>query len=167
MCNVILRDPQHNGWGLSVTDDGRLVTSPIGLTAAIGVGPTLETALNNVWLLSVDNIGRILANPYNPPTIQRTPNYIPVVSSGGVSYKVVMLEPYGNLGTIPTSGTLPDFIPYIPDVSMSHWPDSIGVICAKCNNATVTVSADLSCWCCSCNSFIEPSDTNILVILDE
>lgn len=171
-CNPYLRDPVTNKfWILGIDDGGLFTLTSSTIPLSHYTGPILSKGSDS-YQLGVDSQSggaeMIIATKITPPTIQTPQPYIPLISSpSGFPFMLVLADPDPFLQSSTTPTILPDAIPYIPDVSMSKWPDSIGVFCASCGNSTVTVSADFSCWCCSCNSFIIPEDTNIIVILDE
>lgn len=166
-CLPILPDPSGGYWQLGVTDAGLLTTTQVFPVLKHIAGPYLKAGYN-VWQLTADTQGRIVDTLILPPTAQSPLPYIPLISPGGFFYSLTLDTIQGLLLTNSTGATLlPDVIPYIPDVTMSVWPASTPLVCFTCGNATVTASADLSLWCCSCSAFVPPDDTNILVVLDE
>lgn len=166
-CSPALRDPNGIFWALGVEDDGTISITSISLNSQIINGPILVSAGNrSQWQLSLDGIDSIVTTLITPQTIQRAMDYIPLVSSGGFVW-LMGVDDDGSLTTTSSNTLPPDIIPYIPDVSMSVFGMPPTVTCPMCGNATITVSADLSCWCCTCSSFILPEDTTITVILSE
>lgn len=135
-------------------------------------GTTVTTSFPvNSWHLSADTQGRIVADLVpNPVAPQVALPFFPIVSAGGFNWNI-SIDNNGilqsDLGSPATGGNFQDVIPYPLDVSMSRWPLSTGIFCTTCGNASVTVSGDLSCWCCACNSFVPPEDTNMIVVLEE
>lgn len=166
MCNILLRDPANNLWQVSVLDQGNLTTSPSTLVSNDPKNPVLVNGTNN-WQLGISTHGSLNATLVTPASVKRALSYIPMTSSGGVNFSLKVHDATGVLGVSSTGSLLPDFIPYIPDVAMSRFPVSDGIYCYTCGNASVTVSADLSCWCCTCSNFVLPENTNIIVVLEE
>jgi hypothetical protein len=169
-CAPLLKDPFNVLWQLGVTDDGTITITSLTFMVQLQRGPILKSIYGGVpWQLSVDAVGNIQVNIIHPEVIRQISTYIPLVSPGGFVYNLQILDD-GTLITTssPSNILLPNLVPYIPDVSMSvynTWNNP--VICPRCGNANVVVSADLSCWCCACNSFVFPEDTTIIVVLDE
>lgn len=151
---------------MGVDDQGRLSTTKQNFQVAHLTGPIMQGGVN-AWQLTADLLGRVVSTKIKVPNILSPLDYIPMSSPGGIPFKVVFRDNIQRLVTQGTSGRLIDVIPLQPDVAMSRWPDSIGVSCPSCNNATISVSADLSCWCCVCSTFVIPEDTTITVILEE
>lgn len=166
-CSPILPAPDGSFWQLGINDQGLLTTTAVFIPLAHIAGPIMQAG-SKVFQLGATPQGQITDTLIQPQTIQQPLPYIPLVSPGGLFFKMTLDPQQGLLVTTSTGATLlPDVIPYIPDVSMSVWPQSTPLICFTCGNATVTASADLSLWCCTCNTFVPPADTNILVVLDE
>lgn len=163
MCNPILKDVNNQVWQLGVQDSGRLYTTPTLIRPQLVIGTVLVDPANGYWRLDVGTDGRLLMNT-TLPSIIGIP-YVAMTSTNGLFYNLVATTD-GRYDTVSTNFQLPDVIPIPLDVSMSRWPQNIGVVCTTCGNAPVTVSADMSCWCCTCNSFVSDEDTNIIVILD-
>jgi hypothetical protein len=166
-CNPLLRDPLNRFWALGVLDNGQLTTTLTSIVPLFQNGPILTVNQQNNWQLSADIQGRIVSTNLNyQPTIQLNLPYIPLLSPSGFAWNLTITS-FGLLETTATSSLFPEVIPYIPDVSMSIYGTKNEVFCPSCGNATVVVSADLSCWCCACSSFVLPEDTNIIVVLEE
>lgn len=163
MCNPLLKDPNGKLWALGVTDNGLLTTSSTTTKLAIFKGSTL-IAGGAYWQLAVDLSG-LLNTTSVAPTINGLP-FIALTSPTGLTWQLTS-DISGILSTTFSNTHVNDIVPMQPDVVMSAWPTDYGVVCVTCGNASVTVSADFSCWCCTCNSFVLPDDTNILVFLDE
>jgi hypothetical protein len=162
-CAPLLKDPAGNFWQLGVTDNGSLTTTEISIPIITQSGPVIS--LNGVnWQLSAGISGDIIATAISSG--QLGVPYLPLISPSNLFWNVT-ITPNGSLQTTSTSTLSPEIIPHANDVSMSVYGTKDMVICTSCGNSTVTVSADLSCWCCSCNTFVKPEDTNIIVILDE
>lgn len=166
MCSPLLRDPLNRLWQTQVLDQGNLTATLTNINSPYPKNPTLQVG-SSFWQLEITSKGSLTSTKVGKPNLTALP-YIPMTSLGGVNYKLTVLDPSGIIGVTTTGSVLPDFIPYSPDVSMSFWPTAnTGVFCTTCGNASVTVSADLSCWCCSCSTWVLPEDTNILVQLEE
>lgn len=171
-CNPLLKDTRGRFWALGIQDDGALTITLTNILVAHQQGPYLGYG-NNVWQLSVDDsvLGdeAIAYTKVTPPTILGTLLYIPLRSPIGGAWALT-ISPDGDLQQTPTDYLFPDIIPYQPDVTMSIYgnaPPLTPLICNTCGNASVTASADLSLWCCTCSTFVPPEDTNIIVVLDE
>lgn len=165
-CNPLLRDTQNQFWALGIDDNGELTLDLSSTPINHHEGPLLGTR-PNVWKLSIDANQDIQVDKVTPSTILGTLPYIPLRSPIGGAWALTVDE-NGNLQVDPTDYLYPDIIPYQPDVSMSLYGDMPPMlICTTCGNASVTASADLSLWCCTCSSFVLPEDTNIIVVLDE
>ena len=169
-CNPLLRDPNGNLWSLGVLDAGMLTTTPFTQSVKVQNNPILsEISGQRInWQLSANINGNIVTSrASNLPTIRRDNlSYIPLLSPGGVSY-ILQARSGGFLQTVSTNTLFPDIIPYIPNVQMSIFGAPPVVTCPVCANAIVTVSGDLSCWCCECSAFVLPEDTTITVVLEE
>ena len=163
MCNALLPAPNGTFFSLGVTAQGLLTTTLVTTQDPFIAGPTLVDGTNVFWQLTANNAGDIVSTKKAsaPFALQ----YLSLHS--GQAYWKLTTRADGLLVTNAITGVLGDFIPYPVDVTMSAWPENIGVICPKCGNASIHVSADLSNWCCECNMFINPEDTNVVVILDE
>lgn len=170
-CNPLLRDPLGRFWALSVLDTGMLQTDLINAPFKFQSNPILNdnTTGQGMWQLSANTDGLIIATKvFSLPTIrQENLAYIPLLSPGGFAWNLTVTTD-GFIQTISTNTLFPIIVPYIPNVTMTVFGNyNPSVICPVCNNAPVTVSADLSCWCCRCTSFVLPEDTTITVVLDE
>jgi len=170
-CTPILKDPSGHFWILGVLDSGILTTTYYPFTVSVQANPILISPLNStLWQLSADNTGHIVSTYL--PTLPKggvVRPYIPMLSPGFLTY-ALGVNPAGYVQTTSSAVTLPDTVPYPFDITMSIYGNgnlNPPVICPVCANATVTVSADLSCWCCGCASFVRPEDTTIVVILSE
>lgn len=170
-CNPLLRDQLGRFWALGVGDDGSLTITLTSIQVNHQQGPFLGSG-HDIWQLSVDasSLGNegIQLTKATPPTILGTLTYIPLVSSVGGAWALTVSS--GDLLVTATDFLFPDIIPRQPDVTMSIYGNAFPLtplICTTCGNASVTASADLSLWCCTCSSFVPPEDTNIIVVLDE
>lgn len=166
MCDVLLKDPLNRLWQMSIDNQGLLLTTLLPNTMSQIDGPTIASDPTRQWHLSAELDGTIVSTFVPPTPLRQILNYIPMKSPNGGTFKI-QVDSSGLLLSTVTAVMLPDSIPYPFDVTMSRWPDSIGVTCPACANATVSVLGDLACWCCVCNAFVKPEDTTILVILDE
>lgn len=197
MCNMLLRDPFNNLWQMGVQDDGTPTLDLTAINSPLPQGPILQglatiqissgygvggygvggfggstaTASVNNWHLAVDSFGAITTDLVSAPTPPQIalPSFV-LTSPSGFNW-IVTSDSSGTLLTDPgsptTGGNFPDIIPTQNDITLSRWPLSTGIFCSTCGNAAVTVQADLSCWCCACNSFVPPEDTNMIVVLEE
>jgi hypothetical protein len=173
-CNPLLKgSPNGTLWALGIDDDGELTLTQVSFTVNHHAGPILGE-LGNTWQLSMDDSEPgnefMVVTRVNPPTILGPLTYIPLLSPIGGAWKLVIADTDGTLQTVSTSLLLPDILPRQPDVTMSIYgnaPPLIPLICNTCGNASVTASADLSLWCCTCSSYIFPEDSNVVVVLDE
>ena len=197
MCNMLLRDPFNNLWQLGVQDDGTptldltSIISPIPQGPIIqgyasvqvssgygvggygvgGYGGTTASTPINAWHLAVDAFGAITSDLVPTPVAPQIvlPSVL-LTSPGGFNW-VLTSDDSGTVQTDPgnpvMAGNFPDIIPGQIDITQSRWPLSTGIFCTTCGNASVTVQADLSCWCCACASFVPPEDTNMIVVLEE
>lgn len=165
-CNPLLRDPFGVFWALGITNNGSLTITKSFLATNRQVNPIIGPDILNAFQLSVTANEHIQSAKVVPPTIQAPQAYIPLLSPAGGAFQLIV-DKQGDLITLPTDTLLVDIIPYVPDVAMSVYGNTPGLICFTCGNASVTASADLSLWCCSCNSFVLPEDTSVIVILDE
>jgi len=165
-CTPLLEDPFGVFWALSVDDDGELTITSTTVKPIRQSPPTLSVG-NSAWALSVDATESIQVTQVPTPGFALLP-YIPLNSLGNIPWKLTV-DPDGTLRTTSTGSTLlPDIIPYPIDVTMSIYGNTPQLLfCTTCANASVTASADLSLWCCSCSTFVLPEDTNILVVIDE
>jgi hypothetical protein len=161
MCNIILRDPTNHFWQLGCTEQGLLTTTLTNITFPIN-DPMLLVS-NVAWTLTANAQGQIVSTKTTPSNIAQS--FYVLNSPLNKTFKLTATL-NGLLSTTFAPGQI-EPIPYPFDISMSRWPDSTPVICPRCSNASIKVSADMSCWCCACNSFVLPEDTNIIVILDE
>lgn len=166
MCDVLLRDPINRLWQMSIDDQGLLLTTLLLTKLPQIDGPTIASDPTKQWKLSADLDGTIISTSVPQTPLRQILTYIPMRAPSGGTFKI-QVDSTGSLLSTVTATMLPDSIPLPFDVTMSRWPDSIGVTCPACANATVSVLGDLACWCCVCNSFVKPDDTTILVILDE
>lgn len=194
-CNPLLRDQYNRFWSLGVQNDGApsitltsipmnhqqnpniLVGSDIWQlsvdASSLGDEAIQVTKLNSLFLggLGEGGLGEqgygtgVLVRPPNPV---RTLTYIPLISPIGGAWALTVSSD-GDVLLTATDYLFPDVIPYPPDVTMSTYGAMpfLPLLCATCGNASVTASADLSLWCCTCSSFVPPEDTNILVVIDE
>jgi hypothetical protein len=167
-CTPGTLDPYGNLWVFGVSELGQITLTNTGTRPIFFEPLYLDINGKEAWKLTADAEGRIVSQrvPFVAPTLRGIINYMALQSPSGMSWKLEI----SNAGAIFTtfhSTPVEDFIPSIPDVTMSRWPVNIGVVCQRCNNATVHVSADLSCWCCSCNTFVPDDETNEIVILEE
>ena len=170
-CSPLLRDPSNRLWAMGVTDFGGLTLTFVPFNVLVQSNPILSDThgQQSMWQLSASIYGNIIATRiFSLPTIrQDNLAYIPLASPSGFNFKTTIL-PSGQLQSTSTSILFPDIIPYIPDVTMSIFGQyQPPVTCPVCNNALITVSGDMSCWCCTCSSFILPEDTTITVVLSE
>ena len=164
MCNLLLSDPTNNIWSLGCNDVGALQTSLTAFTFAIQP-PIFKDGAGKNWKLSATSVGRVVAAPTGPS--QLAVSYGVLQTPSSFIYQL-NINSFGELYTTLVSGVPPlTNIPTQANISMSRWPDTAGIICPRCNGATVSVSADLSCWCCTCSSFLDPEDTTVLVVLEE
>lgn len=159
-------------WAMGIDDSGTLTYTLIPLVPGRHNPPVLKAG-SNLWQLDVDLTESIILTQLPAtPTSLVVFDYIPLQSPSGFSFKLTA-TPDGNLQTTQTFNSiggpnlLPDEIPYPPDVTMSIYGNTPVLICTSCGNASVTASADLSLWCCTCSSFVPPEDTNVVVVLDE
>lgn len=167
MCNVLLPDPTNALWVLSCDDLGRVQTTLSNL-AFLAPGPILSSGGASFWQLTADALGRVVATPIVPQYTWYSRNFLLLTSPSGFSFKLTIDDLLGQLATDPNATLVADPFPMPLDVTMSHWPDGYnGVICPRCNNSSITVGADMSCWCCVCSSFVAPEDTTIIVALSE
>lgn len=166
-CRPILSAPNGTLWQLGCNDLGLLTTTQVFLKLKYLQNPLLGTS-NITWQLSATNTGNIVSTKVVNPTARLPLSYIILVSPGGNTF-LLTIDSNGFLHTAQTNSSVAESIPYINDVTMSVYGDTCQnfVICPVCANASVTVSADLSCWCCTCSSFVLPEDTTIMVVLDE
>lgn len=165
-CTPLLKDPTNHYWALSVLDTGMLTTTAFNFPVKAQNNPILlDPNGKSNWQLSADATGRIISTQVGGGGVV----YIPLMSPRNLNY-IVGIDASGLLFTSATTAILPDIIPYPIDVAMSVYGNGFlnpPVTCPNCGNASVTVSADESCWCCTCRSFVLPEDTTIIVILDE
>lgn len=165
-CQPVLQAPNNTLWQLGVTNGGLLTTTQIFATFKVLLPPVLGAG-GTSWALSATNGGLIVStrvlNPFRPPM-----QYIPMMAANNSRWLLTVTR-NGLLVTTGTTLSFPESIPYPIDVTMSVFGDTCAnfVQCPTCNNAHVTVSGDLSCWCCACSSFVLPEDTTITVVLDE
>lgn len=125
--------------------------------------PTLIDSNNVVWKITASTSGLIVAT--TGVTSDHAVPYLEIDSSpGNVTFSSVITS-NGTLLMTPSPG-LQAAIPYPKNITMSRWPQSIGVIYIPLG-VSVAVSADMSNWCCSLQKFVKPEDTTILVVLDE
>jgi hypothetical protein len=170
-CIPLLRDPLNRFWALNVLDTGQLQTTLTAASPSTQNNPILIDANGNqtIWQVSINTSGQLLSTRLGQlPTLQPPLTYLPLASVDNLYFKLTIL-PTGQLQTLSTSTLLPDVIPYVPNVTMSVYgtPITAPVTCPTCNNAVVIVSADESCWCCTCSAFVLPENTTMIVILDE
>lgn len=151
---------------MSIDDSGLLVTTLLPTMIPQIEGPTLASDPTKQWHLSAEVDGTIVSTSVPATSLRQILNYVPMKSPSGGTFKI-QVDGTGSLLSTVTPFMLPDSIPIPFDVTMSRWPDSIGVTCPALHDATVSVLGDLACWCCVCNAFVRPEDTTILVILDE
>lgn len=164
MCNVLVKDPTNVIWQLAVTDLGILTTSPVALQTNFVQGPVL-TSGSGAWQIAITSIGVLFVN-------QVASNlgipYIPLTSPKGLNFQLFYTRSTNQLVVQSTTGLLMDVVPLPSDITMSRWPEGYnGLSCPSCGNASITVSGDLSCWCCVCSSFVPAEDTTIIVALSE
>lgn len=164
-CQPILQAPNGTLWQLGVTNGGLLTTTQVFLSLKYLQPPVLGAG-GVAWQISATNGGLMVTtkvNPVRPPML-----YIPMAAANNSRW-LLTVTINGLLVTTSTTLALPESIPYPIDVTMSVFGDTCSnfVQCPVCNNAHVTVSGDLSCWCCACSSFVLPEDTTITVVLDE
>lgn len=166
-CTPLLRDEVGVLWGLSISDNGNPTITKTSLAVGHFGNPIVGSDPKNAWQLSVFR-GSIIAQKITPPTILNPLYYVPLVSPGRLPWSLTTDKDGNILTTQTAAGLLPDVIPYPPDVVMSIYGNSPALLfCSTCGNASVTASADLSLWCCSCSAFVTPEDTNIVIVLDE
>lgn len=166
-CSPLIRDPNGVMWALGINNSGQLTLTNTANNPFYFENLVLKGGSNSYWQFTVDSQGRLVLTKIATPTSShRALNYAALQNAAGAFWRLTV-NGSGQLIATAVAGSLMDDIPYIVDVTMSAWPVNIGVICMRCNNATVHVSADLSCWCCSCNAFVDDSETNLIVILDE
>lgn len=162
MCDILLLDPNNFLWLVGVTNQGNLTTTQTGVQFAL-VNPILNDSNHIGWQISANTLGEIVSTETGPALT--VPN-MRMVAPNGLVYNMGV-NTQGMMTTTLVPGQFGTSIPTPIDVSMSQWPDSIGVICPTCGNAIVSVRADFSCWCCACNMFVLPEDTTMLVVLEE
>lgn len=195
-CNPLLRDQYNRFWSLGVQNDGAASITLTSIPMNHQQNPNILVG-SDVWQLSVDasSLGNeaIQVTKINTPSfaglgegglgqqgygigvvsVQVAPPiralaYIPLRSPIGGAW-AFSISSDGDVLVTATDYLFPDIIPYPPDVTMSRYGaiPFLPLLCATCGNASVTASADLSLWCCTCSSFVPPEDTNILVVIDE
>lgn len=163
-----LGTPTNNFWAMSVDDVGDLTLTSVNFVPSRHNPPVLNVA-DKAFRLDVDETEAIVVRQIVPGTVPVSFDYIPLNSPNFLPYKLTV-DQSGELTITQTAALLPDMIPYPDDVRMSVYGDApplTPLICISCGNASVTASADLSLWCCTCSSFVTPEDTNIIVVLDE
>lgn len=166
MCDLLIRYPVNDQlWLLGTTDGGNMTTAPVHIPFPI-LDPTLIDNNGDAWSLTANNLGEIVATNIGSP-LTTSVNSATLISTPSNVFFTLTIDSNGLLHTAFSALHPATVVPRPHDVTMSQWPDSIGVTCPRCGGATVTVSADMSCWCCACNAFVLPEDTTILVILDE
>jgi hypothetical protein len=164
MCNVLLKDPNNNFWQLASDDFGIMETTLTPITVQTYAPPVIKAG-GNAWTLSADITGQVALNPTNITKVALP--YI-ILHSTSKQWQLTFSPLTQQLLMQPTSIGQQDVIPTETDVSMSRWPEGYnGLLCPNCANASVTVSGDLSCWCCVCSSFVLPENTTIEVALSE
>lgn len=164
MCLGLLADPSNLAWSIAVTDQGQMQTIRVFKYSPASPVPQIRST-STTWNLSIDSQGRLVATATsaNPSA----PNSVVLTSAPSGTIWTVTITDAGFINFQQGGFGGNDPVPGLKDVSMSNFPRTAGVTCAACGNATVTVMADFRCWCCTCNQFVDPNDTNIVVILDE
>jgi hypothetical protein len=174
-CTPLLKDPKGHYWALGVGDQGNPTTVAFNEPIQFQSNPILTdtNGQSTNWQFSATTTGAIVATQiFSLPTIRKDNlPYIPLISPSGFAY-IFTVTSQGNIQTtfLPLGliRYFPDVIPYIPNVTMSQYGNyNPSVTCPVCANAVIQVSADLSCWCCTCSCFVPPEDTTMLVVLDE
>lgn len=187
MClSLVVQDPTLRLWNVGVSDDGLLNTLSGAKTAqrnnpvyrvpgsgGFGVGGFGQGGFGAgsgpdvFFQLSADTSGLLLTTKLTPGA-----QIVPVLSSlirslHGFKYKL-QVSATGLLSTTyAPNDVFFDTVPMPPDVTMSLYGTGDLLICALCNNAVTDARADLGLWCCACQAFVLPEDTNLLVLLDE
>lgn len=162
MCNILIPDSLNRLWQLGCSDAGMLTTALTGFNFPVGTA-SLRDPQGNAWQLGVTVSGIIRTSPITTGTFPLA--FLVLNSPSGLRYKLT-INSAGVLRDL-ISDTAIDSLPTQVDVTMSSWPPTSGVICPRCNNANVTVMADMANWCCVCQDFVDPEDTTILVVLSE
>lgn len=167
MCDLLIRYPANNQlWLVGCTDSGNITTTPVNIPFAIN-DPSVIDSGNNAWSLTADSVGRIVTTSIGVPLTTSVHSESLISAPSAFTYNLT-INTAGLLGTtlaqFPSNRTT---VPRPVDIAMSQWPDSIGVTTPTFAGATVTVSADMSCWCCAIQSFVKPEDTTIIVYIDE
>lgn len=187
MCQtLVLQDPLTYLWNVTATDDGLLVTTK-GSKSFSRTNPYLQTAGgsegysgggfsgggygfggggNRLFQLNIDSDGLLYTTQVINPTA--TINFkLPILSPQGFVYSVSVFSNGTLLTTYDPTAQVFDTVPMPFDVRMSIYGTGDQLICFTCNNAVVDARADLGLWCCACQAFVLPEDTNLLVLLDE
>src|SRR5581483_5269931 len=156
-CIPLIPSPNGQNWTLGITDNGELTTTP---ARQAGIPSPMKIASPSFsWLITADNNGAIVTTQFS---LDSSPFYWTLRSLPSFLRYAISADDLGELQTqlFNVAANISATVPYPQDVTMSRWPDTIGLICYSCGNATVSLSADMSCWCCSCNSFVDVEDTN-------
>lgn len=186
MCQtLVLQDPLSYLWNVTATDDGLLITNK-GAKSFPRVNPYFNAASGGfgdghwgdvgwgdgsgtgLFQLNVDTDGLLYTDVKSIlPSGQIANLKIPVLSAQAFVYSISVQSDGTLTTTYDPSATVFDSVPMPYDVLMSIYGTGDTLICSTCNNAVVDARADLGLWCCACQAFVLPEDTNLLVILDE
>jgi hypothetical protein len=160
--NTVVQDPLSRFWILGVDDFG---TFNLSLTTAIF--PFFTTPILNSpsfsWQISALTNGTLTATRVSGTV---APSGFTLASPRQNDW-TLSIDDNGNIASTFAGIGVVGVVPYPVNISMSQWPQSIGLTSTLTGSSPLTVGADFSIWSCLLNKFINEDTTNIVVVLDE
>ena len=164
MCIPLIKDPIGGWWAIGFLPNGQVTQSRVS-SPSISGPPTLHiNSPSHTWNLTVDMFGRLVKTQVSADA--QAPTQLIGVDTIGRGHALTVLDD-GQTQSVFGIAPLRENIPQYLDITQSSWPVTAGVVCTVCGNASVNVRADFGCWCCTCNRFVDPDDTTIIIVLDE
>lgn len=168
MCRITLKDPNNNYWQITATSEGEIETISIDNTRLKEfVDPVMKVFKGDGYFkLTANTDGTIQSQSTSGRDALTAISYIPFTTQDGIFVKL-RIKGDGTFRMFETEDLLPDSIPSPNNVAISNYGTGSKLVHTNCGLGSITARADLGLWCCSCNEFVLPENTNVIVILDE
>lgn len=162
-----LRDPNNVLWSMTTNVDGSInIVTLDGVTITDFANPVLKASNEDAYYrLSVASDGALVTTSITGEETNRAIDYFPFVSTDGTYFKL-RARLGGELRLYETETLLPDSFPSPRNVAYS----SLGgprLVHTGCGLSSIIALGDFALWCRSCNKFVLPENSNIIVVLDE
>lgn len=164
MCIPLIKGALGDWWAIGFLPDGQVTQTRVSSPLITGPATSHINSTSFTWNLTTDSLGRLVKTKVGADA--QAPTQLVGVDILGQGHGLTVSDS-GATVTVYAIAPVRETVPAQKDISLSSWPVSAGVVCTTCGNASVNVQADFGCWCCTCNRFVDPDDTTLVIVLDE